>query len=101
MLALRSEGRSFSAIARQLGIKRANEAYRAFHRALNQRPAGERRPLALGEQERLVSLEARIRLRDAAQPEKMAGRLEALKQMRDDLQPYLDANGDEGGEPAR
>jgi hypothetical protein len=47
------------------------------------------RPRLIGEElSRLESLEARIRSRDAGEPEKMANRLEALEQMRGRLSPH-------------
>lgn len=82
VLALREEGRSFSAIARHLGIRRARDVYVTFHRTLASRPEAERGELVRRELERLAVLEVRIRSRDAAEPEKMARRLEALEHMR-------------------
>jgi len=85
VLALREEGRSFSAIARQLGVRRAKDVYATFHRTLASRPEGERGELVRRELERLAVLEVRIRSRDATSPEKLARRLEALEHMRRDL----------------
>ena len=85
MLSLRGEGRSFSAIAASLGLKRAKDAYQAFHRAIGGRPDEERQGLVAEELERLSALEARIRSRDAAVPDKMNHRLAALEKMREDL----------------
>jgi hypothetical protein len=85
VLTLRSEGRSFSAIAGRLGLKRSRDAYQAFHRALNDRPDTERPALVGQELGRLQALEARIRDRDAADVVKMNHRLEALEHMRQDL----------------
>ena len=70
---------------RQLGVRRAKDVYATFHRTLASRPEDERGELVLRELERLAVLEARIRTRDAAEPEKMARRLEALEHMRQDL----------------
>jgi hypothetical protein len=89
VLALRKDGSSFSAIARQLGMKRSSDAYQAFHRALSARPELERPLLAREELERLVTLEARIRSRDALVPDKLHQRLEGLEQMREDLRRHL------------
>ncbi|HLX78026.1 MAG TPA: hypothetical protein VKR27_04015 [Acidimicrobiales bacterium] len=85
VLALREEGRSFSAIARQLGLRRAKDAYATFHRTLASRPEAERAEIVRRELERLAVLEVRIRSRDAKEPEKMARRLEGLEQMRQNL----------------
>ncbi len=89
MVTLRNEGNSFSAIARQLGMKRSKDAYRSFHRGLGARNDTERGDLATAELARLVTLEARIRSRDASDPTKMDRRLVALEQMREDLRPHL------------
>ncbi len=82
---MRGEGRSFSAIAGRLGLKRSRDAYQAFHRALNERPESERPALVGQELQRLETLEARIRDRDSADADKMNHRLEALEHMRRDL----------------
>ena len=82
---MREEGRSFSAIARHLGVRRAKDVYATFHRSLASQPEVERKELVSRELGRLTLLEQRIRSRDAAQPEKMSRRLEALEQMRQDL----------------
>lgn len=82
MLALRGQGLSFSAIAGRLNLRRSKDAYQAYHRALHGRPEVERPELIRQELERLSTLEARIRSRDAADPAKMAHRLEALEEMR-------------------
>ena len=52
---------------------------------LHLQPEVERKELVSRELGRLTLLEQRIRSRDAAQPEKMSRRLEALEQMRQDL----------------
>ena len=73
-------------MARSLGLKRANDARQAFLRSLRARPEEERKAIAVREQGRLDELEARIRTRDAADPEKMQRRLEALGALRDGLE---------------
>jgi hypothetical protein len=84
-LALREEGRSFAAIARTIGVKRAADAREAFLRELRGRPEEERQGLVDRELERLDKLEARIRSRDAEEPEKLQTRLGALAAMRASL----------------
>jgi hypothetical protein len=84
-LVLREEGRSFAAIARSVGLKRATYARQAFLRELRSRPDEERQGLVEREQERLDQLEVRIRARDAAEPEKLKTRLGALEAMRTSL----------------
>jgi hypothetical protein len=82
---LREQGRSFAAIARTLGFKRAGDARAAFLRELRGRPDEERQGLVERELERLDKLEARIRTRDATEPGKLETRLAALAAMRADL----------------
>ena len=83
MLALRGQGLSFAAVASRLGLRRSRDAFEAFHRALDSSTDTERPELIRAELERLDQLEARIRSRDAAEPERMEHRLEALEGMRE------------------
>jgi hypothetical protein len=83
VLALREDGRTFSAIARTVGLNRAVDAHRALLRALNTQPASERGQVVDRELKRLDALEARIRSRDAADPEKLDRRVGAVNAMRD------------------
>jgi hypothetical protein len=82
-LALREQGRSFAAIARTVGLKRAADARVAFLRELRSRPDEERRGLIERELERLDRLEVRIRARDTEEPDKLETRLGALAAMRE------------------
>jgi hypothetical protein len=84
-MALREQGRSFAAIARTLGLKRAADAREAFLRELRSRPDEERQLLVEHELDRLDKLEARVRARDADQPDKLQTRLGALAAMRESL----------------
>lgn len=84
-MALREQGRSFAAIARTLGFKRAGDARQAFLRELRSRPDEERQGLVAHELDRLDKLEARIRTRDAEEPDKLQTRLGALAAMRESL----------------
>jgi hypothetical protein len=84
-MALREQGRSFAAIASTLGLKRAVDAREAFLRELRSRPEEERQRLVEHELARLDQLEARIRARDADEPDKLQTRLGALKAMRESL----------------
>jgi hypothetical protein len=86
VLGLRGRGLSFAAIAGRLGLNRSKDAFEAFHRALGAGDEAERREVIRQELDRLTSLEARIRSRDAAEPEKLEHRLRALEQMRLRLQ---------------
>jgi len=83
VLALREDGRTFSAIARTVGMNRAVDAHKAMLRYLKAQPEGERRQLVARELQRLDTLEVRIRTRDAGDPEKLARRIGAVKAMRD------------------
>jgi hypothetical protein len=82
---LRESGKSFSAIARTLGLERATDAHKSFMRALGTREDGERRQLIKNEETRLDDLEHRIRQRDAADAPKLERRLLALQNFRDDI----------------
>ena len=82
---LREQGRSFAAIARTVGMKRAADARQAFLRELRSLPDAERQALVEREMGRLDKLEARIRSRDAEEPGKLETRLGALAAMRASL----------------
>jgi hypothetical protein len=84
-MALREQGNSYAAVARTLGLKRAADARKAFLRELRSRPDEERRSLVEHELQRLDQLEARIRARDAEEPDKLQTRLNALAAMRESL----------------
>ncbi|HYA43990.1 MAG TPA: hypothetical protein VED59_00165 [Acidimicrobiales bacterium] len=84
-LALREDGRSFAAIAQALGLKRATDARQAFIRGLRSRPEHERKLIVARELERLDVLEARVRTRDAQDPDKLKRRLVALAALREGL----------------
>ncbi len=64
-------------------MRRSRDAFEAFHRALQSSSEAERPELIRQELARLKVLEERIRSRDAAAPEKMQHRLEALEGMRE------------------
>ncbi|HZT65471.1 MAG TPA: hypothetical protein VFA11_06760 [Acidimicrobiales bacterium] len=72
-------------MARNLGLKRAGDARAAFLRALRSQGEDERKQIVVREHQRLDQLEIRIRSRDAAEPEKMNRRLEALAKLREGL----------------
>lgn len=67
-------------------MRRSKDAFEAFHRALDATPGGERQEVIRQELGRLASLEARIRSRDAAAPEKLDHRIRALEEMRQRLE---------------
>ena len=72
-------------MARNLGLKRSSEARAAFLRALRTQPDEVRKTIAVREHERLDALEARIKERDAAAPEKLERRLQAVTNLREGL----------------
>ena len=84
-LGLREEGRSYAAVARSLGLKRATDARAAFLRALRTYPEADRAQIVVREHQRLDELESRIRTRDSREPEKLERRLAALAQLRQGL----------------
>jgi hypothetical protein len=82
-LTLRESGKSFSAIARTLGLDRATDAHRSYVRALGAREGDERRQLVKNEEARLDQLEQRIRERDAKDVPKLERRLEGVQRLRE------------------
>jgi hypothetical protein len=82
-LTLRESGKSYSAIARTLGLERATDAHTSFVRALGTREDGERLQLIKNEETRLDELEQRIRQRDAADVPKLERRLLGLEKFRE------------------
>jgi hypothetical protein len=84
-LVLRESGKTFAAIARTVGFKRAHEAHGAFLRALRKREGEDRTNLVQREAGRLDELETRIRTRDATDQPRMERRLAALAKMREML----------------
>ncbi len=82
---MRESGKTYAAVARSLGLKRAVDAQAAFIRALRLREGEDRIGLVDREAGRLAQLETRIRTRDAADPEKMERRLVALAKLREQL----------------
>jgi hypothetical protein len=85
VLSLREGGSSFSSIARRLELHRAVDAHRSFLRALGTYADDDRQLLVESEVERLEQLEQRIRIRDAAHPEKVKRRLIGVGKLREAL----------------
>ncbi|MGH9172600.1 MAG: hypothetical protein ACRD0Z_17325 [Acidimicrobiales bacterium] len=85
ILRLRDGGSSYSSVASKLGLPRAVDAQAGFIRALKRRPEDQQVDLTGREAARLDTLEARVRSRDAEDPEKMNRRLVALERLRDAL----------------
>lgn len=82
---MRDSGKTYAAVASSLGFKRSADAQAAVLRALRQSEGEERGRLIERESGRLDGLEARIRSRDAEQPEKLERRLQALAKLREKL----------------
>jgi hypothetical protein len=82
-LTLRESGKSFSAIARTLGLDRATDAHRSYVRALGAREGDERKQLVKNEEARLDQLEQRIRERDAKDVTKLERRLVGVQRLRE------------------
>ena len=61
VIALRSEGRSFAAIATTIGVGRSLDAFGLFVEAVARRPAAQRTKLRAEENKRLDVLERRMR----------------------------------------
>jgi hypothetical protein len=82
VLALREGGSSFSAIARSVELHRAVSATEASYGPSVRMPATIRQQLVKSEEERLDQLEQRIRITDAAHPEKVRRRLVGVGELR-------------------
>ena len=82
-LTLRESGKTYSAIARTLGLDRATEAHRSYIRALGTREGDARVQLIKNEDARLDQLEQRIRQRDAADVVKLERRLQGVEKLRE------------------
>lgn len=93
ILRLRDGGNSYSSVASKLGLPRAVDAQAGFIRALQRRPDDQRSELSGRESARLDTLEARVRSRDAEDPEKMNRRLEALEKLRQSLKSGAAGSG--------
>jgi len=82
VLALRAEGRSFGAIARELSLENAAAAYDVFQQALRNAPAPRRANLQLGELERLDRLAAQLREKHVTGESTAADQLLAISRLR-------------------
>ena len=61
----RSEGKSFAAIAKMIGVKRSVDAFGEYVDAINRRPKSARAQLRADESSRLDALEQRTRRRSS------------------------------------
>jgi hypothetical protein len=81
-LSLREADMSYTAIARRLELKRAANAHKAFIRAVLSRQGDQQRSLVANERARLDKLELLVRKRDAAEPDQLQRRLQAVAKLR-------------------
>ena len=82
VLQLRQEGRSFAAIATQLGYERARDVWLAFNRALRRHAPEEQATLRRAEMARLEARTDAIRVKADITPEEQARRLDLIERMR-------------------
>ena len=82
---LRTQGRSYGAIAKTLGFDQPQQAQTAFHRAVRQRPLHEQRRLRDQELSRLDELAQQIRTLPHLTDQQVTARLRAVERLRRDL----------------
>jgi hypothetical protein len=81
VIALRSEGKSYSSIAKEVGVERNLDAFKLFIEALEQRPAAEQKRLRAEESQRLDTLERRTQGNpDEAERDRKLASLHRLRQ---------------------
>ncbi|MDQ1374105.1 MAG: hypothetical protein QOJ09_1443 [Actinomycetota bacterium] len=84
-LELRSSGKSFSSIAKALGLERAHDANEAFIRALRRKAPKARKVLREAEAGRLEALATKVKARDDLTPEQTKKRLRSVERLRQTL----------------
>jgi hypothetical protein len=82
VLRLRSMGRAFARISRELGLERGVDAQRAFHRAVKGLPAPERQRVRTEEVTRLDRLAERVRADTTKSDLDRARQLKTIDRMR-------------------
>ena len=81
VISLRSEGSSFAAIAKTIGVKRSSDAFGVFLDAVGRRSATEKTKLRAEENKRLDVLERRLQQNeDADQRDRKVASLRKLRQ---------------------
>lgn len=83
VIALRSEGKSFAAIAKAVGVERSLEAFGLYVEAVTHRPPAEQTKLRAQENKRLDVLERRTR--DTADPTARDRKLASIRKLRQRL----------------
>ena len=84
-LELRKSGKSFSAIASELGMDKASVAVEAFNRALRRLPAAQFQRTRAAELRRLDRLTARVKAETETEPEVLKERLGNINALRSRL----------------
>jgi hypothetical protein len=82
VLALRSKGRAFSAIAKALGMSRPTDANLAFNRALRRRPAEAQAQIRSDENQRLDRLAVAVKGNETLTEAESHKRLHAIEVLR-------------------
>jgi hypothetical protein len=82
VMELRSRGRSYARIARDLGFDRTSQASEAFNRAIRGRPVEERAALRDEENQRLDALAELTRRRPGLSAEDVERRLRTIETLR-------------------
>ena len=85
VLELRSQGRSYGAIARELGLDQPRDAHDAFRSAVRSRPGPEQTVLRNQERHRLDELSEPIRTLPHLTTEQVAAQLRVVARLRHDL----------------
>jgi len=85
VLELRSQGHSYGAIAKTLGLDKASDAHDAFHRALRHRPSAEQAALRDQEIVRLDTLSRRLQALPHLTDNELAAQLLVVARLRDQL----------------
>jgi hypothetical protein len=85
VLALRTHGQSFAAIARTVGLEKAGEANRAFNRALRRRSTDQQDEIRVAENRRLDRMAGAVSANTALGPEEVDKRMRAIGVLRDRL----------------
>jgi hypothetical protein len=79
---LRSQGRSYGAIAKLLGLRGGQDAFHAFRRALRRRPPAEQDRLREDELRRLDTLTERLHADNHLREEEREAKLRAVVRLR-------------------
>lgn len=82
VLRLRGEGQAFARISRELGLAKAVDAQRAFHRAVGRLPTAEQEQVRQEEMSRLDRLAARVSADTSSSADDRTRRLAAIDRLR-------------------